>query len=86
MESKNSVQRQRHPKFTNDEERGKYYAEYKRNYYQKNRERIKAKIQENYEKRMQERIQKAIAEGRAPPRRKKQLPQTVQVPSTVANN
>jgi hypothetical protein len=61
----------RRPRFKDDVERAQHYLEYKRNWYYKNRDRVKAKILENYEKRVQEKIAQAIAEGREPPKRKK---------------
>jgi hypothetical protein len=79
--------RHRHPPFKDDVERGKYYAEYKRNYYYQNRDHVKAKINELYEKRMQERIAKAIAEGREPPKRRKKrtAPAPAPAPATAHN-
>jgi hypothetical protein len=63
--------KQRHPPFKDDVERGKYYAEYKRNYYYQNRDRVKAKINELYEKRMQERIESYSRRPRATKTQKK---------------
>jgi hypothetical protein len=86
-EETNKERKQRHPPFKDDIERGKYYAEYKRNYYYKNRDRIIAKINEHYEKRMQERIAKAIAEGREPPKRRKKRTAPAPAPAPApANN